>query len=160
VIPERPGPATPEMNAALRTRFEELLGEYDRVRANFAAMQQRLREVKGEAQSKDGSVRLTVGPQGNLLSLQLEPRAYRRLSPSELAGEILELSGQAGRDARGQLEQVMAPFLPTGVSYTDVMDGQADPATWAPKQPLSDDTFDAWWSGIGRPPAPDQPAPE
>jgi DNA-binding protein YbaB len=152
-MPERSAPATPEMNAALRGRLAELLGEYDRVRVNFAAMQQRLRDVRGEAHSRDGSVRLNVGPQGNLLSLHIEPRAYRRLSPSELAAEILELSGRACGDARSQMEEVLAPFLPKGVSYADVMAGQADPAGWAPRQPLTDDTFDAWWSGIGQPPA-------
>src|SRR6266851_8367447 len=134
-MPDPGAPATPSANAALRARFEELLGEYDRVRANFAAMQQRLREARGEAKAQDGSVRVTVGPNGNLLSLTIEPRAYRRLSPSELAAEILELSGRAGRDVRGQLEEVMAPFLPKDVSYADVLEGRVDPAGWAPGQP-------------------------
>ncbi|MDQ2874910.1 MAG: YbaB/EbfC family nucleoid-associated protein, partial [Actinomycetota bacterium] len=143
-------PATPEGNAALRLRLEELLGTYADVRKNLGALQQRVREAQGEARSKDGSVRVRVGPQGNLLELVLEPRAYRRLSPSELAAEILELARQATREVQGQMEQVMAPFLPKDVAYADVLTGQADPASWAPKEPLTSETFDTWWAGIGQ----------
>ena len=128
------GPATPEINAALRARLEVLLGEYERVKGEAAAMQQRLREAEGTAQSKDGAVRLTVGPRGDLRTLQIDPRAYRRLSPSELAGEILELSGQAARAVQAELEQVMAPFLPAGLTYRQVADGEVDPGGWRPSQ--------------------------
>lgn len=126
------GPATPELNAALRGQIERLLGDYDQVMDDLGRMQQRLRAAQGEAQSKDGLVRLTVGPRGELRSLHLDPRAYRKLSPSELAGEIIELSGTAARDVQQQLEQVLGPFLPAGLSYRQVADGEVDPRSWQP----------------------------
>lgn len=143
------GPATPEMITALRARVEQLLGDYDKVRGNLAAMRERLASALGEARTPDGSVRLTVGPRGDLRALEIGPRAYRRLSPSELAEEIMELSRQARDDVQKQLERVVAPFLPDGVSYADVMAGQADPSAWAARQPLTSEAFDAWRSGMG-----------
>ncbi|MGH3273659.1 MAG: YbaB/EbfC family nucleoid-associated protein [Streptosporangiaceae bacterium] len=149
---ESPQPATPEGNAALRLRVDELLGTYEKVRRNLDTLQQRMREASGEATSKDGAVSVRVGPQGNLRELRVEPKAYRRLSPSELAAEILELSRQATKDVQGRLERVMAPFLPKDMPYADVVAGQGDIASWMPKQPLTIDTFDEWWAGIGQNP--------
>lgn len=141
-----PGPATPELVSAMRARMEQLLGEYDSVRANLAKMRSRLAEVEGSARSADGAIELTVGPQGALRALRIDPRAYRRLSPTELADEIVRLSGEAAADARRRLADVMTPFLPPGVAYDQVADGTADPADWAPRQPLTPATFDDWWS--------------
>lgn len=140
------GPATPELVSAMRARMEQLLGEYDSVRANLARLRSRLAEVEGSARSADGTIELTVGPQGALRNLRIDPRAYRKLSPTELADEIVRLSGEAAGDARRRLADVMAPFLPPGVAYDQVADGTADPADWAPRQPLTPATFDDWWS--------------
>ena len=126
--------------------MEQLLGEYDNVRANLARMRSRLAEVEGSARSADGGVELTVGPQGTLRALRIDPRTYRRLSPTELADEVVRLSGEALGDARRQLADVMAPFLPPGVAYEQVADGTVDPADWAPRQPLTPATFDHWLS--------------
>jgi hypothetical protein len=143
------GPATPEMIGAMRARMEQLLGEYDKVRANLAAMRARMRDAEGSARSKDGGIELTVGPQGALRALTIDPRAYRKLSPTELAEEILRLSAAATADVRRQLRDVMAPFLPPGVSYEQVADGSVDPGEWAPERPLTAETFDQWWATFG-----------
>jgi DNA-binding protein YbaB len=145
-----PGPATPAVNAALRGRLEQLLGEYDRLRGNLATMQQRLASAQAEAKSDDGSVRVTVGPRGELRGLEIGPRAYRHLSPSELAAEILRLSTKATASVQDQLEEVMAPFLPAGVSYADAASGTADLSAWAPSRPVTNATFDDWIAGFGR----------
>lgn len=142
------GPATPEVNAALRARFEVLLDEYERIKDNASKLQRRLREAEATAASKDGAVKVTVGPRGDLRALQIDPRAYRRLSPSELAAEILELSGAAARDVQAQLEQVIAPFLPPDVTYQQVVDGEVDPASWRPSQASMQRIVESW--GINR----------
>jgi DNA-binding protein YbaB len=130
----------------MRARMEQLLGEYDSVRANLARLRSRMAEVEGSARSADGTIELTVGSQGTLRALRIDPRAYRRLSPTELADEIVRLSGEAAGDARRQFADVMAPFLPSGVAYDQVADGTVDPADWAPRQPLTPAAFDQWWS--------------
>ena len=144
-IPGWPEPATPERNAALRAQLERLLDEFDQVQADLATMRETLRSATGEARSKDGSVRVTVGPRGELRDLQLDPAAYRRLSPSELAAEIVSLTAAAGRDVQARLDEVMAPFLPKGVSYSEAVSGQADLRTWFSRQPLNADFPGEWW---------------
>ncbi len=115
-----PGPATPEVNAALRARLEHLITEYDHMRANLATLRERLAQAQGEASSEDGSVRVTVGPQGELRALDITPRAYRHLSPSELAAEIMRLTGKATERVREQMHEVMGlscrPGCPTRTS--------------------------------------------
>jgi DNA-binding protein YbaB len=130
----------------MRARMGQLLGEYDSVRANLGRLRSRLAEVEGSARSADGAVELTVGPQGTLRALRIDPRAYRRLSPTELADEIVRLSGEAAGDARRQFADAMAPFLPPGVAYDQIANGNVDPADWAPSRPLTPATFDDWWS--------------
>lgn len=128
--------------------MEQLLGEFDQVRRDFGALRRTLESARGEARSADGYVRVIVGSRGDLRDLQLDPRAYRRFSPTELAAEILELSGKAVSDVQRQLERVMAPFLPKGVSYAEATSGQVDLASWFPRQPLTADAFGEWWDGI------------
>jgi|SRR5215472_1437251 len=138
------GPATPEINAALRARFEVLLDEYERIKDNASKLQRRLRDAEGAAASKDGAIRLTVGPRGDLRTLHIDPRAYRRLSPSELSAEILELSGAAAREVQAQLEQLVAPFLPPDLTYRQVADGEVDPASWRISQESLRRIFESW----------------
>jgi DNA-binding protein YbaB len=144
------GPATPAVNAALRARLEHLMTEYDRMRGNLATLQQRLAQAEGDARSEDGSVRVTVGPQGELRGLEITPRAYRHLSPSELAAEIVRLAGKATQAVREQMHEVMAPFLPAGVSYADVAAGSIDPATLSPGRLLGGENLDEWLAGLGQ----------
>jgi DNA-binding protein YbaB len=134
----------------LRARLEHLITEYDHMRGNLATLRQRLATAQGEAKSEDGSVRVTVGPQGELRALEITPRAYRHLSPSELATEIMRLSGKATENVREQMQEVMAPFLPAGVSYADVATGKADPATLTPSRPLTSEAADEWLSALGQ----------
>jgi DNA-binding protein YbaB len=138
------GPATPQINAALRTQIEQLLGEYDKLKGNVSQLQQRLARAQGQAESKDGAIKLSVGPRGELRALQLDPRAYRRYSPSELAAQILELAGEATTDVQHQLDEVMTPFLPPGISYSQVADGKTDPASWKLSQPTLRDLLGGW----------------
>lgn len=145
-----PGPATPQANAVLRARLEHLITEYDRMRGNLATLRQRLAEARGDAKSEDGAVRVTVGPQGELRALEITPRAYRHLSPSELAAEIMRLTGNATESVREQMHEVMAPFLPAGVSYADVAAGNVDPATLTPSRPLTSEAMDDWLSALGQ----------
>ena len=46
--------------------------------------------------------------------------------------------------ASGEMAEVMAPFLPAGISYADLLSGVADPAAVTPDAPLTNETYDAW----------------
>lgn len=136
--------ASPAANAALRARLEELLGDYEQLRRGVAAARERMRTMRGTAASTDGTIKVTVDPRGRLTGLDLDPRAYRRFSPSQLAAEIMRLAAVACDQVTGEMAEVMAPFLPDGISYADLMSGAVDPSAVTPQAPLSNETYDAW----------------
>jgi YbaB/EbfC DNA-binding family len=136
--------ASPSANAALRARLDELLGDYDRLRQSLADAQRRIRVLKGTASSSDGSVKAAVDFRGRLTGLEIEPRAYRRFSPSQLAEEIRRLADQAAAQVTGEMAEVMAPFLPAGLSYASLMSGEADTSALSPDAPLTNESYDAW----------------
>ena len=139
---------SPETNALLRARLDELLGDYERAQASLATARERMRSVRGSARSGDGTVSVQVDARGQLAGLDLEPRAYQRFSPSLLAAEIMRLTGAAVADVNGQLGEIMAPFLPAGMPYDQVASGEADLSGYAPPQPLTNETYNDWRARI------------
>jgi DNA-binding protein YbaB len=147
-------PATPETTARLRSTYEQLLGELDRVKRQAGQARADLRKVSGRAESRTGLVTVTVGPRGDLTGLEISPRAYQKLSPSLLAEEILRLVGEATAQATERAGAVMAPLLPPGMSYVELLDGRAEPPlpTSGPAEP--EKVFDQWWARLGQQPGP------
>src|SRR5262249_15226469 len=143
---------TPRTNAQLRARMEELLGEYEQLRRNMSAARDRMRAMSGSASTTDGTVKVRGDSNARLTGLEIDPKAYRRFSPSQLAEEIQRLYREATNDVTARVGEVMAPFLPAGVSYDKLLTGEADVSTWTLAQPLTDETYDDWRARFsGRP---------
>jgi DNA-binding protein YbaB len=138
---------SPEMVQAMRARLDQALGEYDRIAAGLRDARARMREVSGTARSDDGGVTVTVGPRGTLTGLEIEPRTYRKSSPSELSELILAVAAKAVADLNARMEGVMRPFLPPGASYADAADGKVD-VTSLGDRPLTEETLDDWLAGF------------
>jgi DNA-binding protein YbaB len=136
--------ASPTANAALRARLEELLGDYEHLRRGVAAAREQMRTMHGAAATSDGTIKVTVDSRGGLTRLELAPRAYRRFAPSQLAAEIVRLTAEARDQVTSEMAEVMAPLLPDGVSYADLLSGAADPAAVTPDAPLTNESYDAW----------------
>lgn len=98
---------------ALQARIDELMEEFNRLRSGADDLQRRLKEVKATARSKDGYVKATVGPRGQLTNIELDPRLYRNPDSHALAASILETVQKATEDALGQVEELCKPLLPT-----------------------------------------------
>lgn len=143
-------PANSELNRALLARVEELLGTYQRVRTNVADAQARAREVTGTAVSPDGGLKVTVDRRGVPIDLEIDARTYRKSSPTELSRAILELTAEAGTKVRRELAEIMRPLLPRDVPVEGIVDGTAEIST-LPGRPLTEESFDEWWAGVGRP---------
>jgi hypothetical protein len=146
-----------QTNAILRARLEELLGEYERARGGLERARAAMRTMRGRAETTDRTIVVAVDAQGRLSTLEIDPRAYRRFSPSQLAEEIVALTQQAVADVTSQVGEVMAPFLPAGVPLADVVSGKADLGDYLPKQPPTGDTFEDWRDALTRPPDGPQP---
>ena len=84
----------------LQSSFEKMLVEGPKVAAEARAM-------TVTKKSKDGLVTVTVSARGELETLELDPRIYRRPDSRELAESIVELTQAATAEAK---EAVIAIF--------------------------------------------------
>ena len=101
-----------DANHALRARFDDVYGQYQRLRSGMDDMQQRLAQLQVSAESEDGLIRATVGPRGQLIDLRLDRRIYRDMDAAELGRKIVATTEQAAARAAEQVQQVMAGYLP------------------------------------------------
>ena len=101
-----------DANHALRARFDDVFGQYQRLRSGMDEMQQRLAALQVTAESEDGLIRATVGPRGQLIDLRLDRRIYRDMDAAELGRKIVATTEQAAAQAAEQVQQVMSGYLP------------------------------------------------
>lgn len=101
-----------DANHALRARFDDVFGQYQRLRSGMDDMQQRLAELQVSAESDDGLIRATVGPRGQLIDLRLDRRIYRDMDAAELGRKIVTTTEQAAARMAEQVQQLMAGYLP------------------------------------------------
>lgn len=96
----------------LQARADELMAEFERLRAGTADLQQKLQAIKVKAKSPDGYVSVTVGPRGQLLDLELDARIYRQPNSKELASTITATIQRAATEAANQVAELCTPFVP------------------------------------------------
>ncbi|MEU7903857.1 YbaB/EbfC family nucleoid-associated protein [Actinoplanes sp. NPDC049118] len=101
-----------DANHALRARFDDVYGQYNRLRSGMDDMQRRLAELRVSADSDDGLIRATVGPRGQLLDLRLDRRIYRDMDAGELGRKIVATVARAAANTSEQVEQLVAGYLP------------------------------------------------
>ncbi|MFI7545949.1 YbaB/EbfC family nucleoid-associated protein [Actinoplanes sp. NPDC049599] len=101
-----------DANHALRARFDDVFGQYQRLRSGMDDMQQRLAALQVSAESDDGLIRATVGPRGQLIDLRLDRRIYRDMDAAELSRKIVTTTEKAAAQAAEQVQQMMSGYLP------------------------------------------------
>jgi DNA-binding protein YbaB len=124
---------------------ERLLAEYRRSREQLAAVCRALAAITVSQTSSDGTVTATVGAQGALTGLRIEPDAYRRYRPADLAALIVSQATAAAEQAAARAQRMIEPVLPPGTDPAAVLAGTADlrPHEIAPPVPRdADDSLD------------------
>lgn len=92
--------------------LEQLVREVNQQTEQLRQMQERAQELSATATSQDGMVSVTVGPRGEVRTIELDPRVYRKLSPSELSASIVEQIRHATLQVSGEMKELMEPFVP------------------------------------------------
>ncbi|WP_433441052.1 YbaB/EbfC family nucleoid-associated protein [Nonomuraea sp. CA-141351] len=100
--------------------LEQLVQEVNQQTEQLKMMQEKVRELSATARSKDGMVTVTVGPRGEVRTIELDPRVYRRLSPSELSASIVDQIGRATRQVSGDMKELMEPFGVPDLPFEDL----------------------------------------
>src|SRR5262245_52256862 len=98
-------------NRALRARADELLGELDRLRLGMSDLGRQLRQITATAKSDDGFISATVGPRGQLIKLDIDPRIYRRPDSKQLAAAITKTIQSATSEAMAKVTEACKPYL-------------------------------------------------
>ncbi|MBB5867550.1 DNA-binding protein YbaB [Allocatelliglobosispora scoriae] len=106
------GPATAEAVARLRARAEELTGQFQQMIGSFDDIAAKTRAVMVTATSGDGLVTATVGSDGRLRKLRLDPRIYHYPHASDLARSIQETIDAAAAEAQRRVVEICAPLVP------------------------------------------------
>jgi DNA-binding protein YbaB len=101
-----------DANHARRARFDDVYGQYQRLRSGMDDIQQRLATLQVSAESDDGLIRATVGPRGQLIDLRLDRRIYRDMDAAELGRKIVATVEQATAQVAQQVQEMMADYLP------------------------------------------------
>lgn len=114
-------PVDRDVNRALRARFDEVYGQYQRLRSGMDELQGKLAALRVTAQSEDGQVRATVGPRGQLITLGLDPAIYRDLDAEALARKITKTVQEAASRAVDQVQELVAGYLPHGSAAVDYL---------------------------------------
>jgi DNA-binding protein YbaB len=110
-----------DANRALRARFDEVFGQYQRLRSGMDELQRKLAAMQVTAESDDGYVRATVGPRGQLVRLTLDPAIYREADADALAKKITATVQRATEQSADQVQRIVADYLPAGSAAVDFL---------------------------------------
>jgi DNA-binding protein YbaB len=88
--------AMDRINAELHTVMEGAL-----------AAQRKLLEIEGTAWSEDRLIKVVVGPRGQLVGLEIDPRVGNRLNTEALARTILATAREATEQAMARAREVL-----------------------------------------------------
>jgi DNA-binding protein YbaB len=89
-----------------------MIDDLHRARDNIADSQRRILKIKGEAWSDDRMIKAVVGPRGQLVDLEIDPRVYRNPNSKALAASILATVRSAVDDALRQGREVRDELVP------------------------------------------------
>lgn len=123
------------MGTEMQARIGSMVEEYQQTRARLAALNDELTSLTASAQSADHSVTVTVGPQGELVHLMVDPVRGARLDLKTLSGRILEASDLAATEVRERLRERLLAGLPESLRGAISADGTVDVNRLLPDPP-------------------------
>jgi DNA-binding protein YbaB len=101
-----------DANRALRARFDDVFGQYQRLRSGMDDIQRKLAEMQVSAESEGGLIKATVNSRGQLAELTLDRRVYRDMDADRLGREIVAVVRTATARTTDQVQELMAAYLP------------------------------------------------
>jgi DNA-binding protein YbaB len=121
------------VSEVFRQAIEELAMDYNRQAKRLREAYAKVTELTATARSADGMVTVMVGPRGQIQDIRLDARVYRKLSPSELAGAIMEQIGAGTAEVAERTKELMAPFVPEGLPYEEIFGEGASLESFLPQ---------------------------
>ncbi|MEV4198646.1 YbaB/EbfC family nucleoid-associated protein [Micromonospora globbae] len=108
-------------NDALRARFDEVYGRYQRFRSGLDELRGRLAELRVTERSADGRVTAVVGARGELIAVELSPAVYQQRDAAALSRTITDTIQRATTGAVAATQELVAGYLPAGAGSTEFL---------------------------------------
>jgi DNA-binding protein YbaB len=89
-----------------------MMDDLQRARRNLGDTQRRVLQIRGEARSDDRLIKVVVGPRGQLIDLELDPRVFRNPDSKALAAAILATCRAAVEDSQRKSRELRDDLLP------------------------------------------------
>jgi hypothetical protein len=103
--------ATPD-DIAGEAAIRSIMDDLGQALKNLPQTQDRLMSLTGVGWSPDRMVKVEVGPRGQLVDLEIDPRVFRRPDAGSLKAAILAASAEAVRKVNEQAFEVMLGTMP------------------------------------------------
>lgn len=119
----------PEFDVPGEAVLQGLMDELDKALANVPETQRRLMSLTGVGWSSDGFVKAEVGPRGQLIDLDIDPRVFRRTDAGALRASILAAVNAAIQQVAERSREIMFGQLPPEVAElrAQFQPGREDP---------------------------------
>lgn len=92
--------------------MQGIMDDLNRALENVPDTQTRLMSLSGVAWSDDRMVKVEVGPRGQLVDLEIDPRVFRKPDSQALRASILAAAAAAVRDITAQANEIVLGELP------------------------------------------------
>jgi DNA-binding protein YbaB len=89
-----------------------VIGDLQQTLDNAAQTRQQVLEITGTAWSDDRLVKAVVGPRGQLIELEIDPRVFRTPNSKALSASILSTVRTAVEDANQKTREIVDKAMP------------------------------------------------
>lgn len=115
------------MTESMQERLAEAMAELKRTQAAVAQAEESMRSASATVRSRDRSVEVTVGPQGELTQLRFLDGKYRNMGSAQLSAAVLE----AVREGRTRMARlVLDAFQPLSERASGLPDVAGSGIEW------------------------------
>src|SRR5262249_28327621 len=91
----------------------DMIGELRRAMGGLNESQREMLKVTGSGWSPDRTIKAVVGPRGQLLELEIDPRVFRKPNSKALAALIVSTVRLAVEDASEKVQSILDRNIPS-----------------------------------------------
>jgi len=110
-----------DANHALRARFDEVYGQYQRLRSGLDELQGKLAELRVTERSGDGQVTAVAGARGELIAVEVAPSVFHDRDAKALSRKITATVLRASATAVAATQELVAGYLPPGAPSVEFL---------------------------------------
>nr|WP_184905857.1 YbaB/EbfC family nucleoid-associated protein [Amycolatopsis umgeniensis] len=107
----------------MKDQVDTLLEQFERQTAQLKDAQEAASQTSATVVSQDGLVRATIDATGTLAKLEIQPNAFERTNPAQLANTVLTLVRQGSLQVKQQVAELMAPITEGLPDLSDLIEG-------------------------------------